>query len=242
MPSTDWVPRPPAVMEPSAFPEQGGNMYFLLFLSLVFSQSSPKRNHVSCCTGWGRLQTQPAEPPAPCHLHKVFLFFYCDSCRELTKQNPRRLPNAEKWLKIEHNNYYGKRPRTQVLGGSCFCSQTPPRRKYRSAQGWTPTWWGGLGQGVCISWLISIEEPEQYCVFKGHLESSFSPARSQRNSSPTHTGLPISLHLFILHVCVIKYTWLKTTLLPCLYKSNYTRNLTQEEPYTVSPFVTGLFH
>lgn len=88
--------------------------------------------------GW-RLQTQPAEPSAPRHLHKVFLFFYCVSWRELTKQNPRRLPNAEKWLKIEHNNYHREQPRTQVSGGSCYCSsQTPPRRKTQVSRGMDP--------------------------------------------------------------------------------------------------------
>lgn len=126
-------------MEPSAFPEQGKNTYFLFFLSLAFSQSSPKGNQVSCCTG-ETVSLNPARRAfRRTHLqHWVSLSLHCVSPRELTKQNPRRLPNTKKWLKTEPTNYHRKRPSTQASGVSRFCSQSSHTGACRSARGWTP--------------------------------------------------------------------------------------------------------
>lgn len=147
MPSTDWVPWPPAVREPSAFPEKGEKYVFSFIFSLAFSQSSPKGNQVCGCTGGKRVSKPSQHSLGPCHPREVFLLFYCVSRMELTKQDPRRLPNAETQLKIEHNNYRREQPRKRVSGGNCFCFQTPHAEGpySRSAQGWTPTLGGSLG-------------------------------------------------------------------------------------------------
>lgn len=121
------------------------NMYFLCFLSLASSQSSPERNQVSCCTG---KETEPPNPARkafrPRHLQPWV--FYCVSWRDSTKQNPRRLLNAGKWLKIEHNNYHGFRV------GAAPAPQLPPLEgRCRSAQGGTPAPEGGLGPGVLVN-------------------------------------------------------------------------------------------
>lgn len=141
------------------------------------------------------LQTQPAEPPAPRHLHKAFLFFYCVLPSRLTKQNPGRLPNAEKWLKIEHTIIVteSKQEHRFQVGAA---SAPKPTQKGNTGQlrDGRPHRGGSPGQGVHITWLILTDEPGQCCIFQAHLEGSFSPAWSERDNDPTHTGLPISLH------------------------------------------------
>ena len=145
-------------------------MYFLCFLSLASSQSSPERNQVSCCTGKETVSPNLARRAfRPRHLQPWV--FYCVSWRDSTKQNPRRLLNAEKWLKIEHNNYHREQPSTRV--GAAPAPQLP-RWKEDAGQhreGPPPqreAW--DLG-----SWLILTDEPGPCYPVKGHLEGICTP-------------------------------------------------------------------
>ena len=171
-------------------------MYFLCFLSLASSRSSPERNQVSCCTSKETVSPNLARRAfRPRHLQPWV--FYCVSWRDSTKQNPRRLLNAEKWLKIEHNNYHREQPSTWV--GAAPAPQLP-RWKEDAGQhreGPPPqreAW--DLG-----SWLILTDEPGPCYPVKVHLEGICTPGWFQGNHDPPphhhHRGLPCSLHSFI---------------------------------------------
>lgn len=174
-------------------------MYFLCFLSLASSQSSPERNQVSCCTG---KETEPPNPARrafrPRHLQPWV--FYCVSWRDSTKQNPRRLLNTGKWLKIEHNNYHGFRV------GAAPAPQLPPWKddagQHREGPPPQREAWD-LG-----SWLILTDEPGPCYPVKGHLEGICAPSwfQGDHDPPPQRASLQPSFIYFLIYVLVAKHT------------------------------------
>lgn len=96
MPSTDWAPQPPAVMEPRAFPEQGKACTFFYFQASPFLSLHPKGSESPAARGGvgggRRLQTQPNPASRAFHPHATYTKSFCSFIvslrRESTKQNP----------------------------------------------------------------------------------------------------------------------------------------------------------